>query len=64
MRLVRVFGYATEKIAGNLKRNGWTNIVPPEGFFVKDKKDSLKNGELKRAVCWAKEIVKSSPKKK
>jgi flavodoxin I len=58
MKLVRIFGYAAEKIASNLKNKGWTIIVPPEGFFVKGKKGPLEKGELERATGWAKEIIK------
>ena len=58
MKLVRIFGYSAEKIAGSLKNKGWTIVVPPEGFFVKGKKGPLEEGELERAAGWAKEIVK------
>jgi len=58
-RLVRIFGYAAGRIADSLKRNGGTLIAPPEGFFVKGTKGSLKEGEVERAASWAKEIVKS-----
>ena len=59
-RFIGIFGYAAERIANSLKKNGATLITPPEGFFVKDKgqEDSLKEGELERAARWAKEIVK------
>jgi flavodoxin I len=57
MKLVGIFGYAAEKIAGSLKRNGWTIVVSPEGFFVKGKKGPLEKGELERAAAWAKKIV-------
>jgi flavodoxin len=57
-KLARIFGYAAEKIAGILKTKGFTLILPPEGFFVKSKKGPLKDGELERAVSWAKEIAK------
>ncbi len=59
MKLVGIFGYAAEKIADNLKRNGWTIIPPTAGFFVKGKKGPLEKGDLERAVDWSKEIVKS-----
>jgi len=63
MKLVGIFGYAAEKIAGSLKTKDWAIIVSPEGFFVKGKKGPLEKGELERAAGWAKEIVerKSSP---
>ena len=57
-KLVRIFGYAAEKIAHNLNRNGWTIIASPAGFFVKGKKGPLESGELERAVDWANELSK------
>jgi flavodoxin I len=59
MKLVRVFGYAAGRIAGNLKGKGGTLIASPEGFFVTGTKGPLKEGELERAAGWAKGIVGS-----
>ena len=58
-KLVRVFGYAAGRIAGNLKRKGGTLIVSPEGFFVTGNKGPLKEGELERTAGWAKGILES-----
>ncbi len=58
-KLVRVFGYAAGRIAGNLKGKGGTLIASPEGFFVKGTKGPLKEGELERAASWAKGILES-----
>lgn len=58
-KLVRVFGYAAGRIAGNLKRKGGTLIASPEGFFVTGSKGPLKEGELERAAGWAKGILES-----
>jgi flavodoxin len=58
-RLVRIFGYAADKIADSLKKNGGTLIASPEGFFVKGKEGPLKEGEIERATSWAKIIIKS-----
>ena len=58
-RLVRIFGYAADKIADSLKKNGGTLIASPEGFFVKGKEGPLKEGEIERAASWAKIIIKS-----
>jgi flavodoxin I len=58
-RLVRIFGYAADKIADSLKKNGGTLIASPEGFFVKGKEGPLKEGEIERAASWAKMIIKS-----
>jgi flavodoxin I len=56
-KLVGIFGYAADKIATDLKKNGWTLIVPPKGFFVKGKKGPILDGELEHAIDWAKGIV-------
>ena len=58
-KLVRVFGYAAGRTAGNLKKKGGTLIVSPEGFFVTGNKGPLKEGELERAAGWAKGILES-----
>ena len=41
-KLVRVFGYAAGRIAGNLKGKGGTLIASPEVFFVKSTKGPLR----------------------
>jgi flavodoxin len=56
---VKIFGYASGKIAGRLKAKGGTLIMSPEGFFVKSAKGPLIEGELERAASWAKEIIQS-----
>jgi len=60
MRFAKIFGYAATRIADSLKKKGGTLIMPPEGFFVKDKghEKSLEEGELERVVRWTKEIAK------
>jgi flavodoxin I len=55
---VKIFGYAAEKIADNLKHKGGNLIAGPEGFFVKGGKGPLKEGEMERAATWAKGLVK------
>ena len=32
-------------------------VVPPEGFFIKDKEGPLKDGELERATAWGAQIM-------
>lgn len=54
---VRIFGYAAEKIARRMKRDGWTILASPEGFFVNGKAGPLKDGEIERAAGWAKDIA-------
>ena len=54
-----MFGYATGRIARNLKGKGGTLIASPVGFFVTGSKGPLKEGELERAAGWAKGILES-----
>jgi flavodoxin I len=56
-RMVKVFGFAADKISDNLMSKGGTLASPPKGFFVEGKKGPLKEGEIERATEWAKEIV-------
>lgn len=56
--LVKIGGYAAKPIADKLKKKGGELIIPPEGFSVKDKEGPLKEGEIKRAADWAKQIYK------
>ena len=55
-RMVRVFGYAAERIANGLEAKGGKAVSPPEAFFVVGKKGPLREGELERAASWAKMI--------
>lgn len=57
--LVKMFGYAAKPIAYKLEKKGGSLIISPEGFFVKDSEGPLKDGELERAVDWAKIIMKT-----
>lgn len=56
-RLVGIFGYAAGRITDSLKRKGGALIVSPEGFLVKGTEGPLKEGEVERAVDWAKEMM-------
>lgn len=57
--LVKLFGYAAKPIANKLEKKGGELIILPEGFFVKDSEGPLKDGEIGRAVDWAKLITKT-----
>jgi len=57
-KLVKIFGFAADKISDNLMMKGGTVISSPQGFFVEGKKGPLKEGQIARAAGWAKEIVK------
>jgi hypothetical protein len=52
-----IFGYAVPKIARNLEGTGGVLVVPPEGFMVEVNKHPLTDGELERAVDWARHVV-------
>ena len=58
-KLAKVFGNAAGRIAGHLTKKGAVLIARPEGFFVTGTKGPLKEGELERAVTWAKGILES-----
>jgi flavodoxin I len=58
-RFVGIFGYATGRIADNLKNKGGIIVNTPQGFFVKGSQGPLKDGELEKAVSWAKSLVGS-----
>jgi flavodoxin I len=55
-RWVKVFGYAAGKIAERMKSLGAILVAEPEGFTVKGKKGPLADGELDRAIAWAKSL--------
>jgi len=54
---VRLFGYADKPISDRLKKKGGELALPPEGFFVEGVEGPLKEGELKRAADWVKQII-------
>jgi flavodoxin len=59
-RMVKIFGFAADKISENLRAKGGTLILSPQGFFVKGKEGALKEGELERAAGWVKGIAAQS----
>jgi flavodoxin len=56
--IVRFIGYrfAASSIASALKKKGGELVAPPDGFYVKKSEGPLKDGELERAVEWARKI--------
>ena len=56
--IMKMGGYAARRMAESLKKKGASLVVPPEGFFVKDREGPLKEGELERAAEWVKTIIK------
>jgi flavodoxin len=55
--IVKIFGWAANRIADALKEKGGNLLAPGEGFFVKATKGPLVDGELERAAAWAKAIA-------
>lgn len=55
--MVKLLGYAAEKIDRGLKARGGLQVVKPEGFFVDGKEGPMKAGELERAGAWAGTIL-------
>ncbi len=56
--IVKKGGYAAPVMAKVLDAKGAHLIAEPEGFFVKKSEGPLADGELERAVEWAKALVK------
>ncbi|MCW3979764.1 MAG: flavodoxin family protein [Candidatus Bathyarchaeota archaeon] len=57
--MVKIFGYAAKPISDRLVKKGGELVIPPEGFYVADSEGPLKEGELERAVEWAKQIMET-----
>jgi len=57
--IVKKGGYADKAIAKLLQEKGGELAVPTEGFFVIESEGPLAEGELERAVEWAK-LIKAS----
>lgn len=56
-QMVKLFGYAAEKIARALKKSGGIEVISPEGFYVKEVEGPLLDGELERATNWVLRII-------
>jgi flavodoxin I len=57
---VKLFGthaYAAKFLVNQLKRKGGKVAGSPEGFYVEGMKGPLVEGELERAVSWARKIA-------
>jgi flavodoxin len=55
--LVKLFGYAAEPLAQQLRKLGGSDAAPPAGFYVQDSEGPLKAGEIERAAAWARGMV-------
>lgn len=56
--MVKLFGYAAEKISNKLRKLGGNEVIPPQGFYVNGIEGPLMEGELERAAQWAQQIFK------
>ena len=54
--LMSVIGYAAPKIAKELSAHGGLQARPPEGFIVEGREGPLRDGELERAIEWARSV--------
>lgn len=50
---VKIYGFAAERIAKQLRRKGGELVLPVEGFYVEGMEGPLAEGELERAEKWA-----------
>lgn len=57
---VKIFGYAAESIAKQVRRKGAELIVPPEPFYVNKTEGPLKAGEIERVQNWADRLYAAS----
>ena len=55
--MAKLFGYAADTILSSLVRKGGVRTAPCEGFIVNDKEGPLKDGEIERALMWAKQVI-------
>jgi flavodoxin len=54
---VKIFGWAANRIEAAIKEKGGSSTAQPQGFFVKATRGPLVDGEIERAVAWAKGIA-------
>jgi flavodoxin len=59
--IVKLFGWAGDKIENSLKGKGGNITAQPQGFFVKSAKGPLVEGEEERATTWARAIAAGVP---
>jgi flavodoxin len=57
----KIFGWAAPRIEKAIREKGGNTTAQPQGFFVKNTKGPLVDGELERAATWAKAIVAGVP---
>jgi flavodoxin I len=55
----KIFGYAAKPMTAKLVNKGGNLLAPGEGFYVESTEGPLKDGELERAMAWARNIIVS-----
>lgn len=55
--MVRLFGYADSDIQKVLQQKGGIPAAESAGFYVKASEGPLEEGELERAIAWAKRLA-------
>ncbi len=53
---VRIYGYAGQRIAKQLRKKGGELVLPEQGFLVEGMQGPLVQGEVERAEGWAQEL--------
>jgi len=56
IKFAKIFGYAADRMAKTLQKQGGTLVAPAEAFYVADREGPLKDGELERAADWARKL--------
>jgi len=56
VKFAKIFGYAADRMAKTLQRQGSTLVAPAEAFYVLDREGPLKEGEAERAAEWARRL--------
>jgi flavodoxin I len=57
----KIFGYAAPRIETAVKEKGGNATAQPQGFFVTGSKGPLVEGEIERAIAWAKSVAAGVP---
>lgn len=55
--MIKLFGYAAEKISKQLVQLGGKEIIAPQGFMVSGIEGPLLEGELEKAAVWSLKII-------
>jgi phage gp16-like protein len=54
--IINILNYAAKPITSSFEKKGEIAVAEPEGFIVKGREGPLKEGELERAMRWARGI--------